>query len=130
MALVTRFEDLEIWKISREIVNDIHRDFKDLKDYGFKSQIYSAGFSIMNNIAEGFGRESKKEFHRFLDIAKGSCSEVKNMYYIAEDLKYIDTKIAQVRRDKCDLEKNSIAKFMKYLKTNSLTKTKPYSKTA
>jgi four helix bundle protein len=130
MAIVTRYEDLEIWKISREIVDDILRDFKNLKDSEFKDQVYSTGFSIMNHIAEGFGRESKKEFHRFLDVAKSSCSKVKNMYYIAEDLKYIDSKLAQTRREKCDLEKNSIAKFMKYLKTNSLTKTKPYSKTA
>ncbi len=118
MPLVTRFENLEIWKIAREIVNDINKDFENLKDFSFKNQIYSAGFSIMNNISEGFGRESKKEFHRFLDIAKGSCNEVKNMYYIAEDLKYVDGEIAQKRREKCELEKNSLAKFMKYLKTD------------
>ncbi len=82
MGLVTRFEDLEVWKIAREIVNDINRDFSGIKDFGFKDQIYSAGFSIMNNISEGFGRESRKEFHRFLDFSKGSCCEVKNMYYI------------------------------------------------
>jgi len=130
MALVTCFEDLVIWKISREIVNDIHRDFKELKDYNFKSQIYSAGFSIMNNIAEGFGRESKKEFHHFLDIAKGSCNEVKNMYYIAEDLKYVDISTTQRRREKYEHEKNSIAKFMKYLKTKTGTKAQLNSKTA
>jgi four helix bundle protein len=124
MALVTRFEDLEVWKIAREIVNDINRDFCTIKDFGFKDQIYSAGFSIMNNISEGFGRESRKEFHHFLDYAKGSCCEVKNMYYIAEDLKYIDKKIAETRRDRCDLEKNSIAKLMLHLKTTNRTKQK------
>ena len=123
MALVTRFEDLEIWKIAREIVNNIHNDFSSNRDYSFKNQIYSAGFSIMNNISEGFGRESKQEFHRFLDFAKGSCCEVKNMYYIAEDLKYIDCETSQIRRDKCELEKNSIAKFMKYLKIKPNTTT-------
>jgi len=116
MPLVKRFEDLEIWKIAREIVNKINSDFSSIKDFQFKGQIYSAGFSIMNNISEGFGRESKREFHRFLDFAKGSCNEVKNMYYIAEDLKYIDSETALIRRDKCELEKNSIAKFMLYLK--------------
>jgi len=105
MALATRFEDLEIWKIAREIVNNIHKDFSDIKDYSFKNQIYSAGISIMNNISEGFGRKSKKEFHRFLDIAKGSCCEVKNMYYNAEDLKFIDIETAQKRREKCEQEK-------------------------
>lgn len=119
MSLAIRFEDLEIWKIAREIVNGIHEDFSEVKDYSFKNQIYSAGFSIMNDISEGFGRESKQEFHRFLDFSKGSCCEVKNMYYIAEDLKYISLEIAQKRREKCELEKNSIAKFMKYRKSES-----------
>jgi len=41
MALATRFEDLEIWKIAREIVNNIHKDFSDIKDYSFKYQIYT-----------------------------------------------------------------------------------------
>lgn len=116
MALATRFEDLKIWQIAREIVNDVHNDFKGLKDYVFVKQIYSASYSIMNNISEGYGRESKKEFHRFLDIAKGSTCEVKNMYYIAEDLGYISTEKAEIRRDKCELEKNMTAKMMGYLK--------------
>jgi len=70
----------------------------------------------MNNIAEGFSRESKKEFHYFLNIAKGSTGEVKNMYYIAEDQQYISKAISEERRARCDKQKNMIAKFMKYLK--------------
>ena len=50
MATINKFEDLEIWKIAKEIVNNIHSDFNEIKDFGFKNQIYSAGFSIMNNI--------------------------------------------------------------------------------
>lgn len=114
--LVTRFEDLEIWKLAREIVNDIYSDFKNLKDFEFKNQITSAGLSVMNNISEGFSRESKKEFHQFLNIAKGSSGEIKNMYYIAEDLNYIDNTLAEQRRERCEKEKNMIAKFMKHLK--------------
>ena len=56
------------------------------------------------------------EFHQFLNIAKGSVGEVKNMYYIAEDRKYIDKEIVEERRKNCDKEKNRIAKFMKHLK--------------
>ncbi|RPH28707.1 MAG: four helix bundle protein [Bacteroidales bacterium] len=129
MPLATRFEDLEIWKIAREIVNNIHNDFSEIKDYSFKNQIYSEGFSIMNNISEGFGRESKQEFHRFLDFAKGSCCEVKNMYYIAEDLKYLDAETSHKRREKCELEKNSIAKFMKYLKIKPVATSQQHSNT-
>lgn len=114
--LVTRFEDLEIWKLAREIVKDIYSDFKSLKDFEFKNQITSAGISVMNNISEGFSRESKKEFHQFLNIAKGSSGEIKNMYYIGEDLNYINSTLAEQRRDRCEKEKNMITKFMKHLK--------------
>ena len=74
--LAKSFEDLEIWKMAREIVKDIYQDFSSCKDFDFRNQINRAGISIMNNIAEGFSRESKKEFHQFLNIAKGSCGEV------------------------------------------------------
>ncbi len=111
------FEELEIWRRAREIVKNVHLDFSEAKDFEFKNQIYSAAYSIMNNISEGFGRESVKEFVRFLDYSKGSSWEVKNMYYIAEDIKYIDAETAKNRRDACEFEKNSIAKLMNYLKT-------------
>ena len=114
--LVTRFEDLEMWKLAREIVKDIYSDFYHIKDFEYRNQITSAGISIMNNISEGFSRESKKEFHQFLNIAKGSTGEVKNMYYIGEDQNYIESILAELRRERCEKEKNMIAKFMKHLK--------------
>jgi four helix bundle protein len=111
------FEDLEIWKMAREIVKDVYLDFSACRDFEFRNQINSAAISIMNNIAEGHGREGKKEFHQFLNISKSSCNEVKNMYYIAEDLNYLDKEISEKRRSRCDHEKNAIAKLMYHLKS-------------
>ena len=113
---IDRFEDLEIWMLARKIVRDVYADFGNIKDFGFRDQITRASISVMNNIAEGFSRESKKEFHQFLNIAKGSIGEVKNMYYIAEDLDYIESNISKTRKERCDKGKNMIAKFMKHLK--------------
>lgn len=115
--LAKSFEELDVWKMAREIVRDIYKDFSSCRDFEFRNQINSAGISIMNNIAEGFSRESKKEFHQFLNIAKGSCGEVKNMYYIAEDLIYIDKDTSENRRKRCEHEKNSLAKMMLHLKS-------------
>lgn len=116
MATVKKFEDLEIWQLARQMVNLIYDDFRDCKDYNFKNQISSAGLSIMNNIAEGFSRESDKEFKQFLNIAKGSCGEVKSMYYTAEDQKYVSSEIANDRRNKSSVLLTKITNFIFYLK--------------
>ena len=65
------------------------------KDWGFKDQIQRAAVSIMNNIAEGFDSGSDAKFINFLNIAKGSCSEVRSMLYLCEDLGFCnsDTRI-------------------------------------
>jgi four helix bundle protein len=116
MATVKNFEDLEIWKMSRELVNLIYSDFKKCNDYAFKDQLTRAGISIMNNISEGFYRNSDIEFRNFLNFSKGSSGEVKNMYYIAEDQNYILAKDAAERRNKAQRIINSIGSFMTYLK--------------
>jgi len=118
MGTIKNFEDLEIWKMSRELVNLIYSDFKACIDYGFKDQITRAGISIMNNISEGFCRNSDAEFRQFLNISKGSTGEVKNMYYIAEDQKYVDGKTSFERRNKTQRLINSTSTLMKYLKTS------------
>jgi four helix bundle protein len=117
MGTIKDFEDLEIWKMARELVNLIYSDFRDCHDFGFKDQVTRAGISIMNNTAEGFCRQSDAEFRYFLNVSKGSSGEVKSMYYIAEDQKYVDPAIANNRRERTQRLINSIAAFMKYLKT-------------
>lgn len=81
-------ENLYIWQESRKVVNGIYRIMTENRDFGFKVQIQSAAVSIMNNIAEGFESGSDAKFCNFLNIAKGSCSEVRSMLYLCEDFKY------------------------------------------
>ena len=114
MGTIKNFEDLAVWKMSREIVNLIYADFKACRDYGFRDQITRAGISIMNNISEGFCSDA--EFKQFLNISKGSAGEIKNMYYIAEDQQYISADEALSRRDKTQQLINSISSFINYLK--------------
>lgn len=87
---VQKFEDLIAWQKAQDLAVDVYAAFGELKDWEFKDQICRAAVSISNNIAEGFGRQSKKEFIRFLYIALGSASEVKSMLYLAIRLNYLD----------------------------------------
>jgi len=92
---VEKFEDLNVWQNAREVVKKIYlitnkQEFKS--DSGLKSQIQRAAVSIMTNIAEGFERETNKDFANFLNYSKGSAGEVRSLLYIAKDLNYITEK--------------------------------------
>ena len=76
MAKIEKFEDIEAWKLAREITNliyDVSSSEKFCRDFALVNQIRRASISILSNIAEGFERSGNKEFLRFLAIAKGSC---------------------------------------------------------
>lgn len=81
-------ENLFIWTESRKVVNSIYFIMQNCRDYGFRDQIQRAAVSIMNNIAEGFESGTDAKFIYFLNIAKGSCSEVNSMLYLCEDFRY------------------------------------------
>jgi four helix bundle protein len=119
MTTLKNFEELDIWKMSRELVNLIYSDFRNCSDFAFRNQITSAGISIMNNISEGFCRNSDAEFRHFLNISKGSTGEVKNMYYIAEDQLYTSPDTAHDRKQRCQKIINATSILIKYLKSGN-----------
>jgi len=83
------FEKLDVWKVSARLSVEIYKGMKDLKDYGFKDQITRSSLSIPSNIAEGMSRSGTKEKLQFLNIAKGSCSELRTQIYIGMEIDYI-----------------------------------------
>jgi four helix bundle protein len=114
-----RFEELWVWQQARELVKEIYEDFRSgpgSKDFGFRNQLQTAGISVMNNIAEGFERSTDVEFARFLDIARGSCGEVRSMYYAAEDLGYVNSELAEARRSKARQISAGIASLASHLR--------------
>ncbi len=80
----TSFEDLEVWKRSCRVAVEIYELLKDCRDFGIKDQLTRSAVSIPSNIAEGAERDSKPEFIRFLNIAKGSAAELRTQLYIAQ----------------------------------------------
>jgi four helix bundle protein len=92
MRKVERFEDLIAWQKARELTKKIYRVSREgafAKDFGLSNQIQRAAVSIMSNIAEGFERGGRGEFHQFLSTAKASCAELRSQLYVALDNGYI-----------------------------------------
>ena len=90
---ITGFEDLVVWQRARALVRDVHLlcDSEPLsRKFSFRDQLQRAAVSTMSNIAEGFDRGSRAEFHHMLSISKGSCAEVRSLLYVAVDAKFID----------------------------------------
>ena len=88
--IINSFEDIIAWQKAKELTVTIYGLTASIKDYGYRDQLQRASVSIMNNIAEGFERQSNKDFRKFLFIAKGSCSEVRSMLRLGESLGVID----------------------------------------
>jgi four helix bundle protein len=92
LSKIDRFEDLIAWQKARELTRAIYQVTQQgvfAKDFGLARQIQRAAVSIMSNIAEGFERRGRREFHQFLSTAKGSCAEVRSQLYVAFDIGYL-----------------------------------------
>ena len=123
MAKIEKFEDLEIWNISRDICKDIEILFKTTslgKRYALKDQMDRSSGSIMDNISEGFERNGNREFINFLSYSKGSCGELKSQLYRSLDKKIISDEQFRITSEKIELVKNKIGAFMKYLNNSEI----------
>ena len=121
MSSIDRFEDLEVWKLARELskaVKELTRKDSFLKDYRFSSQFTSAAGSVMDNISEGFERDGNKEFINFLYIAKGSNGEVRSQSYRALDWGYISQSEHNEVLALTDNLKYKLQRFIHTLKTS------------
>ena len=120
MAVITRFEDLQVWISSRILTRKVYQIKKTgpfSRDYGLRDQIRRAAVSTMSNIAEGFDSNTRALFISYLGRARASIGEIRCQLYIALDLEYITE--LQFR----DLEKNArdcsrqLFGFIKYLRS-------------
>lgn len=117
---ITKFQDLECWKASRELVNMVYqivdKNTKLRNDFRFKNQFSSSAVSVMSNIAEGFSRQSNKEFMQFLYISKGSIAELQSLCYVAQDIHYFDKESFDKIFDQAEIVAKLISKLITYLR--------------
>lgn len=86
---ITQFEEIIAWQKAQDLAVEIYRHFGIIRDTGFKDQICRAAVSISNNIAEGFDRQTDKQFSSYLFISLGSASEVRSMLHLAARISII-----------------------------------------
>jgi four helix bundle protein len=123
MASIERFEDLEAWRLAREVTQQIYRITNHdnfARDFGLRDQIRRAAVSTMSNIAEGFERGGDREFIQFLSIAKASNGEVRSQLFVALDQKYITESEFNLISEKVQENSRVIAGLIKYLQQSEL----------
>lgn len=84
------FEGLDVWKRSCRLCVTLYTLLGDCRQYGFKDQVTRSALSVPSNIAEGYERDSPRDFVRFLRIAKGSCGELRTQLYIGTEAGFIE----------------------------------------
>ena len=118
MATILRFEDLECWQEARKFVKLIYeltKREKFRKDFELVSQIRRSAVSIMANIAEGFHRNSTKDFMRFLDYSRSSVAETLSHLYVALDQKYINEEELERVKNQGNTVWKKVNNFISYL---------------
>ena len=116
------YRDLDVWKKARSLVKEVYlvtRNFPKDEMYGLMSR---SAVSIPSNIAEGYGRQFKKETIQFLHIARGSLFELETQFFIASDLTFIDEEYLEKILPQLDECKKLLNGLIKYFENNESLK--------
>ncbi len=119
MAAIKQFEDIQAWQKARELVREIYKvcaEGRLSKDFGLRDQLCRAAVSSMSNVAEGFAKKSDRDFAHFLDIAKGSITEVQSLLYVALDVGYIEESEFEKLRKRTEETASLISGLTSYLR--------------
>lgn len=87
---INRFEDLEVWKEGMRMAVALYQATEGSRDFSLRDQMRRAAVSIPSNIAEGYERESNREFIQFLNYSRGSTGELRTQLYLASTVGQIE----------------------------------------
>ena len=92
-------ENLRVWRAACRLCVDVHEAAKDVPTeptwWALRDQMLRSALSVPSNIAEGHERGFRRDFSRFLRIARGSCGELRTQLYIAAELGALERDVAQ-----------------------------------
>jgi len=120
MSAFKCIEEIDIWKEAVELAIKIYKltdSGKFNRDFSLKVQLRRSAISISSNIAEGFERETHKEFIRFLFIAKGSYGELRSQLYISQRIGYLSNSDYDLFNTTCKILSSKIQSLINYLKS-------------
>lgn len=134
MATIKTFEDLECWQEARKFVGLVYSLTKNdffKKDFELVKQVRASAISSMANIAEGFHRNSTRDFLKFLDYSRASITETISHCYIAFDQRYISKSELEVVKQQADIVGKKVNNLIAYLnRTLQPSKTSKPNKTS
>lgn len=123
MSEYKTYKDLDAWIKARKLVKEIYLiGFPKEEMYGLASQMRRSAVSIPSNIAEGYGRQYKKETIQFLHIARGSLYELETQIYIAFDLNYIKEEQLNLIITSIEENRKLLSGLIKYFENNMILK--------
>lgn len=116
------YKNYTVWKGGHLLVTEIYNStnsFPKSELFGLTSQIRRAMVSVPTNIAEGCGRETDKDFKRFLVIAHGSATEVEYLLFLCRELNYISDDEFTDLNEKIIILRKQLHQLIKKIKANS-----------
>jgi four helix bundle protein len=116
------FEEIKAWQKAKEMTVLLYKETAEgdiKKDFDLVRQMRRAAISITSNIAEGFERQTQKEFIQFLFIAKGSVGELRSQLTIAKELDLLNGEVVETLQNECLNISKMIGNLIKYLKENN-----------
>ncbi len=122
MAKPHIFEDLEAWKLARELTNEIYRLCREAplnRDFSLCDQIRRAALSSMNNITEGWKTLHRAEKRQFCNWAPRSCGDVRSMTYVLDDNSLVPNDKAIEIRNRCIQTGRLISDLIRSVKSES-----------
>lgn len=116
-----RFTDLSVWIESRKLVTEIYsltKQFPKEEQFGLSNQIRRCAVSVPSNIAEGCGRNSKKDSLQFFFIARGSFYELETQIYVSADLNYMSNEKLTELLNNLEVVRKLLNGFIRYYTEN------------
>lgn len=123
MSNYKTFRELDAWKKARELVKSLYQStvrFPKEEEFGLKLQIRRAAISVISNIAEGYGRQYKKESIQFMFVSKASLNEIEAQLLVAEDLDYLNQELTQPLFEQIEICRKLLSGYINYLEKADL----------